>query len=184
MIEKKNYDKQLQVFYSKHKQKKYYTTNEVMEKMGISLRTLRYRLKELKVKYEDVPALLYKKDNVWFIHRQLIGEFIPKIRRRKTIYNKVWTTLITWAMIDAYDNEYHHQLAAEIKNSIPDGNFDYVIEQTKKGVNHVHMVTDKNYNEVNLTINEIISRYIPKSDYRISIEKINCGALTRNYMNK
>lgn len=184
MIEKKNYYNQLQTFYENRKQKKYYGTTEVMEKTGISLRTLRYRLSNLKEKYKEVPALLYKENNVWFIHRQLLEEFLPKIRRNKTLYNMGWNSFITWATIDSFDNAYHDQLATEIKFCFPHGNFDYVIEKTKNDVNHVHMVTDLPVSELEETIDQIINKYLPKKEYRLQVEQVQSKALSRNYFNK
>lgn len=184
MTEKTNYESQLQKFYENHKQKKYYTTSEVMLKTGICLRTLRYRISKLKVKYKNVPNLLYKKDNKWFIHRQILQEFVPKIRRSKTLFNMNWKTFVTWIMADGYDNDYHIQLTKEIKEALPQGNFDFVIEKTKKGVNHVHMVTDLECGEIAVTVEEVISNYLPEKDFRLQIEKVRSAALTRNYMNK
>lgn len=183
-IEKKNYEELLQKFYTDNKEKKYYKTKEVMEKTGISLRTLRYRISTLKEKYKDIPALLYKENNTWYVHRQLLREFLPMIRRTKTLFNMKWRTFITWVTVDGFDDEYHHYLATEIKNALPSGNFDYVIEQTRQGVNHVHMVTDKLREEVTETVEGTISRYLPKSDYRLQIEAVNDVVLCRNYMNK
>lgn len=182
--EKLNYESQLQMFYENHKQKKYYTTSEVMLKTGICLRTLRYRISKLKIKYKNIPTLLYKKDERWYIHRQILHEFVPKIRRSKTLFNQNWKTFITWIMLDGYDDEYHIQLTKEIKQAFPMGNFDFVIEKTKKGMNHVHMVSDLERNDITPKVKKIVHNYIPEREYRLQIETIRCAALTRNYMNK
>ncbi|WP_418637595.1 hypothetical protein [Winogradskyella sp.] len=57
------------------KQKTHYTFSEVLSLTGISERTFRYRIKELKVKYKDQPDLLYKKRHSWRIHFSLLTEF-------------------------------------------------------------------------------------------------------------
>ncbi len=184
MTEKENYERQLQYFYEHLKNKKYYTSTEVMQKVGICLRTFRYRISKLKVKYANVPSLLFKEDNKWYIHRQLLEEFIPKKRRTKTIFNKDWNTLITWNTLSEYDIQYHEQLVKEIKEAFPRGNFDFVIEQTKGGINHTHLVSDLPLEELEQLVDSIINNYIPKSEYRLQVEKVIARSLTRNYMNK
>lgn len=184
MTDKENYERQLQYFYDNLKNKKYYTSPEVMEKMGICLRTFRYRIAKLRIKYANVPSLLYKENNKWYIHRQLLKEFVPKKRRTKTIYNKDWNTIVTWNTRDKYDIAYHQQLAKEIKEAFPKGNFDYVVEQTKGGTNHTHLVCDLSVEELEEPVDEIINNYIPKKEYRLQIEKIKASALARLYMDK
>ncbi|UJH90942.1 hypothetical protein LZ575_19980 [Antarcticibacterium sp. 1MA-6-2] len=184
MTEKENYERQLEYFYENLKNKKYYTSTEVMTKLGICLRTFRYRIAKLRIKYANVPSLLYKKDNKWYIHRQLLQEFVPIKRRTKTLFNKDWNTLVTWITRENYDGEYHVQLATEIKEAFPNGNFDYVIEQTKGGINHTHLVSDLSVQELKKPVDEIINNYIPKTDYRLQVEKVKSRALTRNYMDK
>ena len=60
------------------KQKTHYTFSEVVKLTGISERTFRYRMKELKEKYIDQPDLLYKKRHSWRIHQSLLFEFYHK----------------------------------------------------------------------------------------------------------
>ncbi|WP_075341193.1 hypothetical protein [Tenacibaculum agarivorans] len=60
------------------KQKTYYKFAEVLKLTGISERTFRYRIKELKQKYKDTPDLLYKKKHSWRIHVSLLNEFNNK----------------------------------------------------------------------------------------------------------
>lgn len=58
--------------------KTYYTSMEVMELFEISERTLRYRLLELKKKFENRPKILYKENKKWRIHNSIIEQFAPK----------------------------------------------------------------------------------------------------------
>lgn len=51
---------------------------DVIAMTGISERTFRYRIKELKAKYKDSPDLLFKKGHSWRIHVSLISEFNNK----------------------------------------------------------------------------------------------------------
>lgn len=59
-------------------QKTHLKFSEVLEITGISERTFRYRISELKEKYKDAPELLYKKRHSWRIHISLINEFNHK----------------------------------------------------------------------------------------------------------
>jgi hypothetical protein len=184
MTDKKNYERQLQYFYEHLKNKKFYTSKEVICKVGICLRTFRYRIARLRIKYANVPSLLYKKDNKWYIHRQLLQEFVPKKRRTKTIFNYNWNTLVTWNTLDDYDVAYHEQLVKEIKEAFPKGNFDFVVEQTKAGINHTHLVSDLSFEDLEDTVDDIINNYISKTDYRLQTEEVMASALTRIYMDK
>ncbi|WBX70878.1 hypothetical protein [Tenacibaculum retecalamus] len=60
------------------KQKTHLKFGEIIEITGISERTFRYRIAELKEKYKDSPELLYKKRHSWRIHVSLINEFNNK----------------------------------------------------------------------------------------------------------
>lgn len=60
------------------KQKTHLKFHEILELTGISERTFRYRIKELKKKYKDSPELLFKKGHSWRIHVSLITEFNNK----------------------------------------------------------------------------------------------------------
>ena len=56
---------------------------DILKTTGISERTFRYRIKELKEKYKDSPQLLFKKGHSWRIHVSLIKEFNNKHQNRK-----------------------------------------------------------------------------------------------------
>lgn len=60
------------------KQKTHYGFNEILKLTGISERTFRYRIAELKEKYKDSPDLMTKKRNKWKIHVSLLNEFNNK----------------------------------------------------------------------------------------------------------
>ncbi len=64
------------------KQKTHYKFAEILKLTGISERTFRYRIKELKEKYKDSPDLLFKKRNSWRIHVSLITEFNNKYQNK------------------------------------------------------------------------------------------------------
>jgi len=60
------------------KQKTHLKYADVINVTGISERTFRYRIKELKEKYKDSPDLLYKKRQSWNVHISLLPEFRNK----------------------------------------------------------------------------------------------------------
>ena len=60
------------------KQKTHLKYADVIKITGISERTFRYRISELKVKYKDAPDLLFKKGHSWMIHFSLLTEFNNK----------------------------------------------------------------------------------------------------------
>jgi hypothetical protein len=60
------------------KQKIHLKFADVINITGISERTFRYRIAELKVIYKDSPDLLFKKGHSWRIHVSLISEFNNK----------------------------------------------------------------------------------------------------------
>ena len=60
------------------KKKTYYKFSDILKLTGISERTYRYRISELKEKYKESSDLLYKKGGVWRIHFSIINEFYTK----------------------------------------------------------------------------------------------------------
>jgi hypothetical protein len=66
MIPKLNYHEHLEIYNKKHKLQDYYTTSEVIKITGISERTLRSRLSDLKIKYQNQTKFLYKENNKWY----------------------------------------------------------------------------------------------------------------------
>lgn len=186
MIVNENQEERLlEKYYSTLKTKKYYNTTQIMKMTGICKRTMRTRIKELRVKYENIPSLIHIKKDKWQIHRCIADQFLPKNKPRiNTIYNQDWQSFITWVTLDNFDDAYHHQLAHEIGLAIPAGKFRWVLEQTDLGVNHVHMITDMKKDEVIYTINGVLNQYIPTTEYRLEVEPIRSKIMTIEYMLK
>lgn len=150
-----------------------------------SERTFRYRIKELSDEYKDVPSLLHKKNRKWKIHYSLVDRFQPKYQPREfTLYNLNWKSFITWNTKEHYDNDYHQQLINEVLESVPDSNFFSAIEKTKRGVNHVHMVSDASPNEIEMIINNILQRYINKGQYVLEVTEVIKKSQSINYLKK
>jgi len=184
-LDKISFDKQLEDYYHNRKQRKYYTYNDIITITGISERTFRYRITNLKHKYRLVPSLLIKKNRNWKIHYTLVDEFMPKYKPRIiTLSNYDWKSFLTWCLVDKYGRDYHEQLINEVMLKFPDNSFYYCIEKTKKGVNHVHMVTNANAIEITDEVDKILNKYLNKKSYRLQVEDIMKKSQAINYLNK
>ena len=161
MIPKQLYIEHLEFFRSKYKSHNYYTTTQIIKLTGVSERTVRSRLAELSLKYEGQPEYMYKNDKQWFISKLIVDDFYSKYKPRKTTrYNQPWKSFITWVMRDSYDDDAHNFLIKEVKESFPDQDIDkdwcFVIEKTKRGVNHVHGLSLLHHEQLFYDIHQII----------------------------
>ena len=119
------------------------------------------------------------------IHYTLVDEFITKYKPRTfTATNYDWETFITWSLAENYDKEYHQRLINEVMMSFDKFSFHYCIEKTKKGLNHVHMVTNADKNEITTEVDKILSNYLNKNAYRLQVEDINKKSMAVRYINK
>jgi hypothetical protein len=163
----------------------YYQLNQLEEKTGMSPRALKYRMKEVKEKYAGMSNLLFRTGKSWAIHYTLIKEFLPKYKKKQTnVTNHKWETLITWNMKDDYDVNYHIQLLTEVKEHLPSVNIGYVIETDKRGIYHVHAITDGYKDNIEVAVGNVICKYISKSDYRAQVEIINNHGSVTTYLQK
>jgi hypothetical protein len=171
----------------KDKHKVLYTTTEIMELTGISLRTLRYRISELRKKYKDGNTLLYKKDRHWVIDSHLAYYFFPRTHKRKepeTLYDIDWKSFITWIPSGKYDKDYHSQLIKEAIELYPSGVFLPVIEETLNGINHVHMISDLDVSTLGKKIEKMLGEYWHFWEYRLEMEPILDKGSVINYLLK
>lgn len=163
----------------------YYQLNQLEYITGMSERSLKYRMKIIKEKYTNIPTLLHRNGRAWQIHYTIINEFMPKYKKNQTtVINHKWETLLTWNTKDNYDVKYHTHLISEIKENLPSVNIGYVIETDRRGVNHLHAVTDGHKESVEKTVNLILTKYIDRSQYRCQIEKINNNGSIISYLKK
>ena len=138
----------------------YYNLSELMDKTGLSIRALKYRMLDVKRKYENIPTLLSKKNHTWRIHYTIINEFDPKYRiKNRTAYNYNWTTTATWNPKYNYDIKYHLHLLNEVKSHLPGKVISYAIEQDLRGVNHTHLLTDADTQMLNTAITITLGKY-------------------------
>ena len=163
----------------------HYKLNELVEITGLCNRSLKYRMKAVKEKYDNVPSLLRKKGREWMIHYTILDEFMPKYQKHETnIYNHKWETLVTWNLKNNYEVKYHVELIEQIKGNLPACNIAYVIEQDARGFNHLHAIVDEDNDNVEKVVNAVLSRYLEKTDYKSQIEKINNKSSITTYLQK
>ncbi len=141
----------------------------------MSLRSLKYRMKEVKIKYNDIPMLLHKVGKYWQIHYTIVEEFKPKYTMSYTkLFDHHWTSFCTWNPKFNYDIDYHVELVYEIKKEAPNNSFAYVIEQDNRNFNHTHLISDLPKEKLDEIVLRVLSTYIenPK-EIQIKTEKIN-----------
>lgn len=141
--------------------KHYYNLSQLEEITGLKPRALKYRMLDVKEKYNDVPNLVKKVGREWRLHYTIVNEFMPKYNcSTKTIYNHNWQSFTTWNPQSNYSIDYHKQLILEIKEQLPNNSIAYTIEQDQRGNNHVHMITDAPESIVRDLVETTISQYL------------------------
>ncbi len=185
MIKEINAEKLLHKYFNELKMKIYFSSTDVMKITGISLRTLRYRIAELKVKYQGVKSLLFQKGNKWQIHNDIVGEFLPKYEPRwKNLYNINWKSFITWSTLNNYDMAYHRQLADDLALKNPGIRFYYVLERTENGKYHAHLLSTGDTKDIDKSLRKILSDYIPYFEYRLEVSDVRNKVMAINYLQK
>ncbi len=190
MIPSQYYHEHLNFFRSKHKLEDYYTTAQIIKLYGVSERTVRSRLAELKVKYKGKSRYLYKDNNQWFISKFIVDEFNSKYKPRKTTrYNQKWQSFITWVMRDSYDDEAHNHLIEKVKEAFPDQDTNkdwcFVIEKTRRGVNHVHGLSLLHHEKLFPVIYQIIKENgIEDTEYDVLVGEVENRHCAEKYLRK
>lgn len=178
-------EKPLHKYFNELKMKIYFSSTDIMNMTGISLRTLRYRIAELKIKYKGVKSLMFQKGNKWNIHNDIVGEFLPKYEPRwKNLYHINWQSFITWITLNNYDMDYHKQLADELAFKNPGIRFYYVLEQTESGKYHAHLLSTGETKEIKKSLKKILDEYIPYFEYRTEVSEVRNKVMAINYLQK
>lgn len=151
----------------------YYRLNQLEDITGLSPRMLKYKMKDIKKKYANIPSLLSKKGKSWRIHNSIISEFMP-IRKRKsyTESSYQWRTYVSWNPKENYTADYHVQLITEIKNEMPERLIKYVVEIDGRGHNHVHFVTDATLDATQRAVDKILTKYFDKTEIVRKVSKV------------
>lgn len=166
--------------------KVYYCLSELEKITGMSPRALKYRMLEVKRKYCDVPSLLSKKDRKWQIHYTIVDEFKPKYNtKNRTIETFNLKSIATWNPKYNYDVKYHIELIKEIKQQLPKNILIYTVEVDSRGINHTHLVTDAETNELNKAVMTTLKKYIlDKNEIQVKVDIIINKFSTIEYIKK
>ncbi len=190
MIPQQYYHEHLDFFRSKHKLQDYYTTTEIIKLTGVSERTVRSRIATLKTKYTGLSRYMYKENEQWFISKLIVDEFYSKYKPRKTTrYNQKWESFITWVLRDSYDDDAHNYLIKKVKEAFPDQDthkdWCFVIEKTKRGVNHVHGLSLLHHVELFKDIHHVIKESgIEESEYDVLVGEVENRHCAEKYLRK
>jgi len=170
---------------SKDKVQTFYQLNELKRITGLSIRTLKYRMVDVRRRYEGINSLLFKDGRRWQIHYSLLDEFMPLYKKKNTtILNYQWETMLTWNTLQPYDVGYHSYLINEIKDKTPNLNIAYCIEQDSRGVNHLHALFDGHVDEVKYQVHSTLNKYMDCKDYKSQLAAINNKYCSINYLQK
>jgi hypothetical protein len=152
----------------------YYKLNQLNEITGLSPRMLKYRMKDVKIKYNGRTKLLQKEGKSWQIHHSIVDEFMPKNRRKSNpISNDNWKCFATWNPFQNYAVEYHYELIKEIKDELPDSKIKYAIELDNRGYNHVHFICNASTKKTKQIVESVIGKYFSWYEIRHQVADIN-----------
>jgi hypothetical protein len=190
MINYQPYHEHLEFFNSKHREQDYYTVKQIIKITGVSERTVRARITKLKIEYLGMPNMMIKGEKGWRISKLIVDKFYSKYKPQKTTrYNQKWQSFITWVMRDNYDDNAHNYLIKKVKESFPDQHVDrnwcFVIEKTKRGVNHVHGLSLLNHEELFDKIYQVIrDSGIPENEYDVLVGEVYNRHCAERYLRK
>ena len=119
--------------------KSHYNLKELSPIVNLKYRQLQERIKVVSKRYEGRKELISKKSNIWYIHTSIIKDFK---RKRNPIEYKLFITI---ASKNQFDKDYWKffviKLNKSLKNIDASTRVKYVIEQTKRDVFHLHILT-------------------------------------------
>lgn len=150
--------------------KEYYTLIELTGITMLGYRQLQKKIKKVKDKYRGRTDLIKKEKNKWLISPKIINEFK---RIRKPIDYKLFTTI---ASKNNFDVNYWLFIVSLIRNILITENkkcrIKYVIEKNRKGIRHLHFMTNFNSSrKLKHLLNSIIL-IEGTNDMNLRIEKI------------
>lgn len=166
--------------------KVYYNLSELERLTGLSIRALKYRMLDVKKKYNGVPSLLSKKNREWQIHYTIVDEFNPKYKtKNRNVETYDLQSMATWNPKFNYDVKYHLELIKEIKSQLPKNIISYAVELDKREINHTHIVSDADVYSLNAAINNTIRKYLLNdNEIQILVEPIRNKHETVEYIKK
>lgn len=160
----------------------YYKLNELENLVQLKPRSLKLRMKKVKLKYQFNPNLLYKEGNRWYIHRDIVFEFD---RKRKNLNHYNFKSFVSVSFEGSRGVNEINQLMTmvfdRLKNSFPKLVIYYVIELNWMNNNHVHFLTNIEFDRNNQRkVYKSFEVFIINFDMR----KITNYRNLNNYLNK
>ena len=166
-------------------QKYYYTTNQVKEITGISERTLRYRVSELKENHKDEVYMRKDQYGNWEIHYSIVDSFMPRTKPRKeTPFNMDWCTFLSWTTKENFESTFHNALINQILTEHPKAIFMYCVERSDAGINHVHMLSDVNHTVLSKTASKVLKAVLEHDEFMLDYSPLRCKTSSVRYISK
>lgn len=163
----------------------YYSLKSLEKITSLSPRSLKYRMKLIKKKYEGDEFSLSKKGKQWNIHFTLINEFLPKYKgKRESIYAEKWITEFSWNLKNSYDYNYHSKLIELIKVNLGKYKIGFCIEKDERGYYHVHGISVASRNKVLDSVKKILSQFLDNKENRIKVNEVRDKYFYIEYMKK
>lgn len=162
--------------------KKSYKLIELVDILGIGYKSLKNMVGEIYEKYEP-HGLITKEGRSYQIHYSMLDKFKLKQPRQLTIYSYDWKSSITWSTIYKYDRKYHEWLISELKNRTNGVNYIHVIEKDDNDRFHVHMLADKEPQQLKPIIDNLLGCYLDK-EYSLYCERVNNKGSSVDYLIK
>ena len=148
----------------------YYSLKEIESLTDLKYRQLQNRILTIQEKYKNDKQKIFKLNNRWYISKSILFEFE---RKKYPISYKLFTTISSKNNYDfAYWNLLIRAINKEIYNNLDKYNRTrFVVENTKKGLFHLHFLTTYNNKKLlkNLINNNI---YINNNDMNILIKSV------------
>ena len=163
----------------------YYRLNQLIDITGLCPRMLKYRMKEIKQRYKNIPSLLRKEGRCWKIHISIVNEFLPKRNRKgRTLFTHRWESFATWNTKCSYDLAYHLELIEQVYSKIKPYKIKFTIEEDGRGTKHVHFISDANKSELTDAITVVLDKYLSKKEYKLEVNNINNKHSAVQYIGK
>lgn len=162
--------------------KKSYKLKDLVEVLGISYKSLKNMVGEIYNKYE-AHGLILKEGRSYQIHYSMLDKFKLIQPRKTTIYSHEWKSNISWSTKNKYDKKYHEWLISELKKRTIDVNYIHTIEYDENKRLHVHMLADYEPEQLEPTINDLLTFYL-ENEYRLYCNKVNNKGSSVDYLIK
>lgn len=170
---------------SKSSVKIYYSLKSLEKITSLSTRSLKYRMKLIKKKYEGKEFYLSKKGKQWNIHYTLINEFLPKYKgKRENIYVENWITEFSWNFKFNYSIDYHKKLIDLVKDELKQFKIGYCLEKDKRGYYHIHGMTNATRDIVLEKVISVLNRYLSNNEFILNVDEIRNKYCYVEYMKK